>query len=259
MNFDCARSCLNVFLVAGICLSGGCASGYLLESVEGGRVAVTEVFDAEPDAEAVAILRPYKRVVDSIMSPVIGHSAMTLTASRPESPLSNLLADIIRQNAVKVTGRTADVGVMNMGGIRNSLPEGEITVGMIYEITPFENALCVLTLDGAALKELFSQMAAVGGEGLSGARLVITPAGELADAKVGGRPIDINKVYTVATIDYLAEGNDKLVAFRKARSKIFPSEPLLLRKVFLDYVRECERKGKFVASEVEGRIRVSEE
>lgn len=250
------KGCLKTVAAIGVLFLTGCASGYSLKSVEGGRVAMTDVYDSRPDREAVAVLQPYKHIVDSIMSPVIGHSDMAMAAYRPESPLSNLLADIIRQGAVKVMGKAADVGVMNMGGIRNSLPEGEITFGTVYEITPFENALCVVTLDGAALKKLFSQMASVGGEGLSGARLVITPQGGLVSAEVGGKPVDEHRTYTVATIDYLAEGNDKLDAFREAKSKVFPSVPLLLRTVFMDYVKDCERKGKFVTSGTEGRIRV---
>lgn len=256
MNRINFRACLPAAFVIGALLSGGCAPSYSVKNIKGGRVAMTDVYDRNPDREALAILQPYKRTVDSIMSPVIGHSAMTMTAYRPESPLSNLIADVIRQAAVRVTGKPADVGVMNMGGIRNSLPEGEISFGAIYEITPFENALCVVTLDGAALTELFRQMAAVGGEGLSGASLVITPDGKLIDAKVGGKPLRKDKEYTVATIDYLAEGNDRLDAFRKAKSKVVPSEPLLLRNVFLDYVKDCERNGKFITSKKDGRILV---
>ena len=110
----------------------------------------------------------------------------------------------VRQRAI---GKPADVAVMNMGGIRNAMPEGEITFGTVYEIAPFENALCVLTMDGATLKELFGQIASVHGEGLSGAALKIDVEGNLLEAKVNGRQIDAKKTYTVATIDYLAEGN----------------------------------------------------
>ena len=102
---------------------------------------------------------------------------------------------------MRVTGNPADVGVMNMGGIRASLPEGAVTVGTVYEIAPFEHALCVLVMDGENLLCLFRQMAAVYGEGLSGARLVISPEGELKEAVVNGQPVDPKREYTVATID----------------------------------------------------------
>ena len=254
---DCMymKFCTGAVLMAGaLSFLGGCASGYSLKGIEGGRIPMTIEYDVDPDMSAEAILQPYRRVVDSIMSPVVGHSARTLDAYRPESPLSNLLADIIRQGAAKVSGKQADVGVMNMGGIRNSLPEGEVTYGMVYEITPFENALCVLTLDGKTLEKLFAQMARRGGEGLSGAKLVISPEGELLEAEVGGCPVVADKEYTVSTIDYLAEGNDGLEAFREAKLKTFPPRPLLLREVFLDYVKGCERKGCLVDAKSEGRI-----
>lgn len=255
--------CLNMKYVRGAvigALSGwllaGCSSSYSLAGVEGGRVAMTAQYDREPDAEAMYILKPYQQKVDSIMSPVIGHSAASMRAFRPESPLSNLIADVLRQAASRATGRPADVAVMNMGGIRNAMPEGEITFGTVYEIAPFENALCVLTMDGATLKELFQQIASVHGEGLSGAVLQIDGQGNLLDTKVGGRPVENNKIYTVATIDYLAEGNDKMTAFRNAQSKTFPKDALL-RNLLLEYVRQCEQKGQFVSAQIEGRIKVS--
>lgn len=82
-------------------LLASCSSGYSLAGVEGGRVAITDVYDRKPDAEALNILKPYQQKVDSIMSPIIGHSAKNLTAYRPESPLSNLMADVLRQAAVR--------------------------------------------------------------------------------------------------------------------------------------------------------------
>jgi hypothetical protein len=45
-------------------------------------------------------------------------------------------------------------------------------------------------------------------------------------------------------------------AFRRASSKIFPKDALL-RNLLLDYVKQCEQKGQFVTSQVEGRIKVS--
>ena len=89
------------------------------------------------------------------MKPVIGHAGRKLEAYRPESPLSNLLADILRISAEEKAGIKADVGVMNMGGIRNLLNEGEITIESVYEITPFENKLAIVALKGSDLLELF--------------------------------------------------------------------------------------------------------
>ena len=142
---------------------------------------------------------------------------------------------------------------MNMGGIRNILNAGAITVSSIYEISPFQNALVVVEMKGEDLLELFGQMAAVHGEGLSGAKLVISKDGKLLSAKVGGRNIESEKLYKVATIDYLAEGNDRLEAFKKAVNKTIPSDAIL-RDLFIDYVKRCEKQGKPVRAKIEGRI-----
>lgn len=249
------NNCVLVMAFAGLGALASCSSGYSLIEVDGGRIPVTAVYEEYPDAEAEAILRPYKQQVDSMMLPVIGRSAANLVAERPESPLSNLIADVLRASTKPVTGKEADVAVMNMGGIRNALPEGDITFGTIYEIAPFENALCVLTMDGVTLEKLFSQIAAVHGEGLSGAELVISQDGKLIGAKVNGKAIDPKKDYMVATIDYLAEGNDRMDAFRDAKTKTLP-KGMLLRDLLLDYVKEMQAKGKAVSAKTEGRIKI---
>lgn len=241
----------------GVCVAAlflsACNTSYSVVSVEGGRVPITQAYDANQDMDAWRILQPYQEGVDSIMKPVIGEAAQKLEAYRPESPLSNLLADILRNSAETKAGIKADVGVMNMGGIRGKLNKGEITIASAYEIAPFENRLAVVTLKGADLLDLFGQMAAVHGEGLSGATLAISKEGKLLDAKVGGEQVDPEKDYQVATIDYLAEGNDRLGAFKKATAKVEP-ENAVLRDLFIEYVKRVEAAGRCVDAKIEGRI-----
>lgn len=248
---------ISVALMAGFFMLSGCQSGYSLVSVEGGRMEVTSALDVNPDSAAVAILAPYQKTVDSIMSPVIGHSARFMDRFRPESELSNLVADILRLSTSGYIGCAADVAVTNVGGLRTSLPEGNITFGNIYEITPFENTLCIVKMNGKLLRRLFENIASVHGEGLSGARLVITKDGKLEDALVGGKEIDENKQYIVATLDYLAEGNDHMDAFAQVPDveKMIP-EGASVRQLFLNYVNELDKAGKKVDSKIEGRITV---
>lgn len=244
---------------AGLLLFTGCRPGYSVVSVEGDRIEVTSAWDAVPDSAAEAILTPYRKTVDSIMSPVIGQSARFMDRYRPESELSNLVADILRTSAADYTGSEADVGITNMGGLRTALPEGDITFGNIYEITPFENALCILTMDGTLLRQVFEDVARVHGEGLSGARLVITGDGRLLEATVGGREIEDGRKYRVATLDYLAEGNDHMEAFTRvaAGDRMLP-QGATVRQLFLNYVNRLTRAGRKVDSRIEGRIIVKE-
>lgn len=239
----------------GLLMFASCQSPYTLTKIDGSMITIDSVWDAHPDTEAVTLLAPYKASVDSMMYRVVGTSEMTMDKGAPESLLSNLVADVLRGAAVQVLGKPADMGLMNMGGLRNILSGGEITCGNIYEILPFENSLCVLTVKGSVLKELFASIAARKGEGVSGVRLEITKDGKLLSGIIGGKPVDDNKLYTVATIDYLADGNDGMNPLAKAEKRDCPPG-VTLRGLFMEYVEQQTKAGKKITSRMEGRITV---
>ena len=234
-----------------------CKTHYQVASIERSRIVVDARYDTHQDAEAVAFLAPYQHVVDSIMGPVVGYSAKFMQSHRPESELSNLLADIMVW-AAKDYNEQVDFGVYNMGGIRASLPEGKVTYGDILDIAPFENKIAFGTLIGAEVLELFSQMAKHGGDGVSHAvRMVITKDGELVSATLHGKEIDPQKDYRFATIDYLLGGNDKMLALKKSRNIHSPQEKENnSRFVIMNYFREMMKQGKKVDAVIEGRIRI---
>lgn len=234
-----------------------CRSVYDVTKVEGRMQPIDSTFDVNPDMEAVALLAPYKAQVDSMMYRVVGTAAMSMDKGAPESLLSNLVADVLRKSAAQVLGKPADMGLVNMGGLRNVLTEGPITCGNIYEILPFENSLCVVTLKGIYLNDLFKNIAARRGEGVSGVQLQITKDGKLVQATVAGKPVDNDKLYTVATIDYLADGNDGMTALPQAEKRECP-EDATLRGLFMDYVEQQTAAGKKITSRMEGRITVKE-
>ena len=235
------------------------AQKYKVTKVERTRILVDKRWDAQPDAEAAAFIAPYKNKVDSIMGPVVGTTAHDMTRQRPESELSNLLCDILVWGG-KSFDEQPVFSVYNMGGIRANLPKGNITVGDVTEVAPFENKICFLTLTGEKVTELFQQIAHRGGEGLSHAvRLVITKDGKLVSATIHGEPVDPKKSYRVATLDYLAEGNDQLVAFKSGTDVVAPKQKENnVRYIIMNYFREQAAQGKTVESRVEGRVVVEE-
>lgn len=230
-----------------------CHSAYEVTKVEGERVAIDSSWDARSDADAQALLAPYKATVDSIMYRVVGTADVSMDRKRPEDLLSNLVADVLRESAVPVLGKPADMGLVNIGGLRSVLTEGPITCAEIYEILPFENALCVLTIKGTYLKQLFENIAARGGEGVSGINLEITSDGKLLKGTIGGCSVEDEKLYTIATIDYLAEGNDGMTALIQAEKREC-SDGARLRDLFMQYVEKQTAAGKVITSRMEGRI-----
>lgn len=244
------------FSLSGLLLLSACHSFYNLSRVEGGRVQITAAYDKSPDMDAANILAPYKVKVDSIMLPVIGTSEVSMNAGKPESLLSNLVADILREYANSLPGgKAVEVGVVNMGGLRSELPKGNITFGSVYEILPFDNSLCIMTMTGKTLKSLFTDMAKAGGEGLSNARLVISKEGKLLSATVDGKEINDEQHYRVATVDYLAEGNDGFSSFLQSEDRTCP-QGAILRQIFMDYIKKQTAQGKTITASIDGRISV---
>ena len=234
-----------------------CRSHYEVAGIQRSRIVMDARYDAHPDAQAAEFLNPYKHVVDSVMGPVVGESARYMTAVRPEGTLSNLLSDIMVW-AAKDYNETVDFGVYNMGGVRADLPKGKITYGDVLDIAPFENKIAFASLRGDALLELFEQMASVGGEGVSRAvRMVITKDGQLVSVTVNGEPIDPEREYRLATIDYLLGGTDKLEAFKKAFNVNAPKETSNnSRFIIMNYFREQTKEDKVVDAQIEGRVTV---
>lgn len=233
---------------------------YQIASVERTRIIIDSRYDQNPDPEAAKFLEPYKRVNDSIMGPVMGQVAHNMHAQRPESDLSNLLADILVW-AANDYGEQPVLGIYNMGGIRADLTKGNVTYGDVLDVAPFENKICFTTLSGEKLMELFEQIALRGGEGVSkGVEMVIkidqqAGKGKLISARLHGKEIDPKAEYRVTTINYLLEGNDGMPALREGKDVVSPEEASNnTRFLIMNYFKDKQSRGEIVDSKVEGRI-----
>lgn len=251
------KNSIKIYLASAVMLlmaSPAFAQKYKVAKVERTRILVDQKWDALPDAEATRFIAPYKSKVDSIMGPVVGHIAHDMTRHRPESELSNLLCDILVWGGKQFEEQPV-FAVYNMGGIRSNLAKGKVTVGDVNDMAPFENKICFLTLKGDKVLELFQQIAHRGGEGLSHAvRMVITKEGKLKSVTLNGEPVDPEKNYRVATLDYLAGGNDQLVAFKSGTDVFAPKQKENnVRYIIMNYFREMQAQGKMVESKIEGR------
>ena len=143
----------------------------------------------------------------------------------------------------------ADMGLINIGGLRNNMPEGIVRRGDVMLISPFENYMVVLEMKGSDLLELMKDIAAVKGEGVSSSvRMEITEDGKLLSCTIGGKEIDPHRIYTVATIDYLAEGNDKMYSLKNAVKR--HDIGILARDIMMEYII----KHRVIDSKLEGRI-----
>lgn len=245
------------FVFLSLFLLNSCQKHYQITAIEACRYEVTLSLDASPLPEAVALLAPYKHIIDSIQSPILGESTQFMDAKRPASLLNNLAADILFEMAEKVSGEKVDMALTNIGGLRNSLHEGAITFGDVYNIFPFENRLCLLDLKGEYLLELFENIASAKGEAISHANMEMTSTGKLLNVKVNGKPIDPQRTYRIATLDYLAQGNDKMTALLHGENLFYP-EGATIRQLVVDYIKEEQSQGRKIAASPEMRVTVVE-
>lgn len=245
-------------LLAFLCVAvmTACRSSYRVTGMERSRVVIDNRYDGAIPQNLKDFLAPYSVSVDSIKKPVVGKAARYLNAYRPESPLSNLLPDMLMW-AAKKFNETPDFAVYNIGGMRAAFSEGTVTFGDVMEVAPFENKICFLTLKGDKVMELFCQIFDRGGEGVShGVQLTGKAADKrLQKACVNGEEVNPAKSYRVVTIDYVAQGNDGMTAFKAGTDAMMPKgEENNVRYVISAYFKEKMKKGEAVDAQVEGRI-----
>ncbi|NNF36701.1 MAG: hypothetical protein HKN68_21545 [Saprospiraceae bacterium] len=160
------------------------------------------------DDEIATLIAPYKEKLDATMNEVIGTVEKTMNKSKPNSALNNWMADVLLSQARKNAGEV-DFALQNYGGIRiPSLAKGDVTVGKIYELMPFDNMLVVLSADGKVVQQMMDRIADYGGWPVSGGTTFRIDNGKAVDIIINGKPISLNNKYTFALPDYIANGGD---------------------------------------------------
>jgi 5'-nucleotidase len=101
----------------------------------------------------------------------------------------------------------AEIGLVNAGALRGTLPAGELRYGQVYEAMPFDDGLAVVRMGGADLLAALSALSSFRDEAPQVAGVVFDGA---ASRTCAGVPIDPSRTYTVAMNEFLAEGGDGL-------------------------------------------------
>lgn len=231
-----------------------CKPAYQVTDVYGTIVPMDTTYDTPPNESMLAFVQSFKTELDKEMNVTIGKSARLMDYKRPESLLTNLTSNVLKAYGDEHLPEGADIGVMNVHGHRATLPRGEVTVGNLYEIYSFDNTVTFLELKGSDLSKIFDAYARIGGAGISSNVQLVVEDNKIKSATVDGGPVDKDRVYRVVTVDYLAEGNDNMGAFRDAVSKF--DSGITLRDVMIDWVKEQTRQGKEIDSALDSRIKI---
>lgn len=167
-------------------------------------IPVNSRLDNRVDPTFSDIIDSYAAEVEEKMNEKIAYSPYNITRSGTlQSRLGNLTADGLVWMAKEYFDVDADVGISNSGGIRANISKGDVTLGDVYAVYPFDNVLSVVDMKGSDLKDMFNAVAAGGLPISGGVRMVVTGNGGVRSVTVNGKAIVDSQTYKVATIDYL--------------------------------------------------------
>lgn len=204
------------------------------------------------DKDLDKLISPYKSQLDAKMNEVIAFSVNEMTKKRPNSTLGNWFSDALLEEAERVYKKDIDMAVQNYGGIRVPfLKQGDITVGNIYELMPFDNKLVVLTMDGKLLQQLLDRIVEKGGWPISKTLRFSTKGDNAVDIFIKDEPIDMSKTYTVALADYIANGGDNCFFLDQAERE---DHDVMIRDLIIDHLRSKPASEKKIVADETQRI-----
>ncbi len=204
-----------------------------------------------PDAKIAARVKELAGPIEDLKGQHVGESAAPIDGSREncrsgECAMGDLVADAMLD---RTASQGVTIAIQNGGGLRASIDEGEITMGDVLAVLPFQNSLATFRLKGsdviAALENGVSQVEEGAGRfpqvaGLRYAWAPAKPAGErIGKVEVrdgdGWAPIDPEAVYGVATNDYMRRGGDGYAIFAEKGMDAYDVGPGL-ETVLADYL-----------------------
>ncbi len=161
------------------------------------------------DSGMYYMLQEYKVSLDAKMNQIIAYTPEDLIRDQPSSNLGNMMADII-YNYYLQQGDTIDMAIMNQGGIRvPSIAKGPLSVRDAYQLMPFDNEIVQLKIPGTVLQTLLQHACNQQGWPVSHTEIEVSASMEIQRIYINSQPLDPNKIYTIATNDYIANGGDK--------------------------------------------------
>ena len=173
-----------------------------------------------------------------------------------ESTLGNLVANALRDELSSSDRGSAQIGVVNPGGLRTDLryangggpgdADGRITYAEANAVLPFGNRLFTLSLTGAQFKQVLEQQFQPTGSdrpflnlGLSSnVSYTYDPTAatgsRITSVTVNGLPLGLTKSYRIGTFSFLSDGGDNFTAFRGATN--VQDTTLVDRDAWVDYL-----------------------
>lgn len=241
---------LPLFFLLSLIITGiTCNTVYQTQSLQYKSYRLNET--QPKDSAVLAFLAPYSEQVNRTMNDVVGIAEQSMDKKQPECTLGNFMADAFLVMAADKYNTQVDISIMNFGGIRlTQLAAGNVTTGKIFELMPFDNLLILQKLKGSALQQLLDLAASKGGWPVAGLTMQIKDK-KAVNVMVGGKPLDVNLIYTTVNSDFLANGGDNADMLRNVPQI---SNGYLMRDAIFDYIKKLKSQGSNISAKIENRV-----
>ncbi len=246
------------FLTVTLFLQSGCKDQKQPFSFKGTTILIDTINAPQEDSLVQSIIVEYSESLKSDMSRVLVHSAHVMERGTPQGRLNNFVADLVLETGRELYNpeddKPIDFCLLNYGGLRVPLPEGEITYERVYELLPFENEMVVVTLSGEKTRELFHYLAEASvGMPVSGVKLTIEN-NKPVSIEINNQEFDVSKNYKVLTSDYLAGGGDNMNFFLQPIN--YELLGMRVRDAIINFMQREHARGNKIRSELDERITI---
>lgn len=224
-----------------------------LLKIEGKLLPITSEITSNENIEN--FVKPYRGEIEKEMSNILSYTPINLTREdgELESSLGNLMADMCYQEANpifnKKTGKNIDFALFNFGGVRASIPKGNITMQHAFNLMPFENQLVVVELSSEKIKELITYLINKKKAHPISKQVSLVFTNNGYNFKINNKPLNDSKTYFVLTSDYLQHGGDHMNFFKNPVN-LYKID-YKLRNAIIDYFKETDT----IKVKLDGRIR----
>jgi 2',3'-cyclic-nucleotide 2'-phosphodiesterase (5'-nucleotidase family) len=163
--------------------------------------------------------------------------------------MTTAILTIAKQKASELKKPIPDISIFTWGGIRKSLPKGEITLRNVFELMPFENEMVVLKLSGQQLKIALTQISK-NYNPVNGATMTHDDDDSIL---VNGKAVQDNQSYHVVVSDYHAYGGDNMSILLEAEDSYFSG--IKIRDAIVLYLQLLTSANETLKPDYEPRIK----
>jgi 2',3'-cyclic-nucleotide 2'-phosphodiesterase (5'-nucleotidase family) len=215
-------------------------SGYESPAMREGSMITLFEDQFIPDEVIGATIAAQVEIAEKGMDEIVGTAGVYLSRTNvdAQSLMGNTIVDAMRFEV------KSDFAFMNLGGVRADIKSGPVTYRNVFDVMPFDNMVVSFKCSGEFLRRVIETRIEGGRHGMivSGGNVIYSKKQKnferVTSFKIGGKPYDPKKIYTVTTTDFLMQGNAGLSLLTQVPESDITYHQINLRDAIVNYFKK---------------------